>query len=163
QLWDPGARTLVRTGPALLTPRQRHTATLEADGTVGLWGGLGAHGAALSAGEAYDPERPGFTALADEPTSSADPPRLAASRPADGGGDGTGAPSSVEKPTVPPSQGASDGDDAWHWAGARRDGRPYSPWQALPPLRAPGGMTALAGQVLQLNGEPLPTVTLQIG
>jgi RHS repeat-associated protein len=44
-----------------------------------------------------------------------------------------------------------------------RTGRPDSPWQKLPPLEAPPGATAIAGQVLKLNGEPLPNVTLDVG
>jgi RHS repeat-associated protein len=43
-----------------------------------------------------------------------------------------------------------------------RTRRPISRWQDLPPLQAPSGVTAIAGQVLQLNGEPLPRVTLDI-
>ena len=43
-----------------------------------------------------------------------------------------------------------------------RTGRPISRWQDLPPLRAPRGVTAVAGQVLQLNGEPLAGVTLEV-
>jgi RHS repeat-associated protein len=38
-----------------------------------------------------------------------------------------------------------------------------SSWRKLPPLKAPKGVTAISGQVLQLNGEPLPNTTLQIG
>jgi RHS repeat-associated protein len=38
-----------------------------------------------------------------------------------------------------------------------------SPWRKLPPLEAPPGVTALAGQVLLLNGQPLADVTLAIG
>ena len=38
-----------------------------------------------------------------------------------------------------------------------------SPWRQLPPLQGPAGVTALAGQVLLLNGEPLADVTLSIG
>jgi hypothetical protein len=53
--------------------------------------------------------------------------------------------------------------DAAQWKGERRGGTPYSRWQDLPPLRAPHGVTALAGQVLDLDGEPLADVTLQIG
>ncbi len=37
-----------------------------------------------------------------------------------------------------------------------------SPWRTLAPLQAPAGVTAVAGQVLQLNGAPLPGVTLRI-
>ena len=38
-----------------------------------------------------------------------------------------------------------------------------SPWRKLPPLQAPKGVTALAGQALLLNGRPLADVTLTIG
>jgi RHS repeat-associated protein len=38
-----------------------------------------------------------------------------------------------------------------------------SAWRKLPHLKAPAGVTALAGQVLLLNGEPLQGVTLEIG
>ena len=38
-----------------------------------------------------------------------------------------------------------------------------SPWRKLPHLKAAAGVTALAGQVLLLNGEPLQGVTLEIG
>jgi RHS repeat-associated protein len=43
-------------------------------------------------------------------------------------------------------------------------GRPSddSPWRRLPPLTAPDGVTALAGQVLLLNGRPLADVTLEM-
>jgi hypothetical protein len=37
-----------------------------------------------------------------------------------------------------------------------------SPWRRLPPLQAPAGTTALAGQVLLLSGRPLAGVTLEI-
>jgi len=53
--------------------------------------------------------------------------------------------------------------DEFEWKGPLRDGKPYSRWQDLPPLTAPPGVTALAGQVLRLNGQPLADVTLQIG
>jgi hypothetical protein len=53
--------------------------------------------------------------------------------------------------------------DEFEWTGPLRDGKPYSRWQDLPPLTAPPGVTALSGQVLRLNGQPLADVTLQIG
>lgn len=62
----------------------------------------------------------------------------------------------------PPVAGNELDDEGGAWEGERRDGRPYSRWQALPPLQAGPGVTALAGQVLRLNGEPLPRVTLMI-
>jgi len=70
-------------------------------------------------------------------------------------------------PTTHQSPGATVGSqpvelDEWEWKGQRRDGKPYSSWQSLPPLQAPPGVTALAGQVLRLHGQPLADVTLQI-
>jgi Bacterial Ig-like domain len=58
-------------------------------------------------------------------------------------------------------------DDAWIpdatsiARGWRTDKAP-SPWQKLPPLEAPPGVTALSGQVLLLTGAPLANVTLEI-
>ena len=49
-----------------------------------------------------------------------------------------------------------DGNDGW------RTNRPASPWQKLKPLEAPPGVTALSGQVLRLNGEPLADVRLEV-
>jgi hypothetical protein len=43
-----------------------------------------------------------------------------------------------------------------------RSGRPPSPWETLPPLQAPPGVTAVSGRVLRLDGRPLPDVTLEI-
>jgi RHS repeat-associated protein len=61
----------------------------------------------------------------------------------------------------------TDNDDAWRPNPAAigrewRIDRAPSRWQQLPPLQAPPGVTALAGQVLLLNGQPLANVTLQI-
>ena len=44
-----------------------------------------------------------------------------------------------------------------------RSNRGDSPWQKLTPLQAAPGVTALSGQVLKLNGQPLANVTLQVG
>jgi YD repeat-containing protein len=38
-----------------------------------------------------------------------------------------------------------------------------SKYASLPQLKAPKGITALTGQVLKLNGDPLPDVTLELG
>lgn len=69
-----------------------------------------------------------------------------------------------------PQQRAPSADDAEDWvpgpsnlAGDWRSGRADSPWRTFPPLRAPAGVTALAGQVLLINGRPMPDVTLAIG
>jgi RHS repeat-associated protein len=54
-------------------------------------------------------------------------------------------------------------DDVWTpEPGKWRTDRPDSPWQQLPPLQAPPGVTALAGQVLLQHGTPLADVTLTI-
>jgi RHS repeat-associated protein len=42
-------------------------------------------------------------------------------------------------------------------------GFPPSPWQELPALNGPPGVTALAGQVLRIDGWPLERVTMRIG
>lgn len=44
-----------------------------------------------------------------------------------------------------------------------RTGREPSPWQRLPPLRAAAGVTAVSGQLLRLNGQPLPGATVRVG
>jgi RHS repeat-associated protein len=44
-----------------------------------------------------------------------------------------------------------------------RTGRGESPWQRLPPLRARDGVTAVSGQLLRLNGQPLPNALLKVG
>jgi RHS repeat-associated protein len=66
-------------------------------------------------------------------------------------------------PAVQVAAGTPSDLDEYEWKGERRDGRPYSRWHDLPPLQAPPGVTALAGQVLQLNGQPMPNVTMRIG
>jgi RHS repeat-associated protein len=43
-----------------------------------------------------------------------------------------------------------------------RTGRPPSPWESLPPLIAPPGVTAISGRVLTLDGRPLRNVTLTL-
>ena len=70
-------------------------------------------------------------------------------------GSGSGG-SSTGDGTVPP------GDDDTRIARDVRTGKPLSRWLDLPPLQAAPGVTAVAGQVLQLNGEPLANVTLRI-
>lgn len=60
-----------------------------------------------------------------------------------------------ERPNGIPDQ------EAWAPDGGRwRSDRADSPWQSLKPLQAPPGTTALAGQVLRLDGMPLANVTL---
>src|SRR5207237_10230505 len=63
----------------------------------------------------------------------------------------------------------SDTPDAEDWTpgtanrtGDWRRHLPRSPWQSLAPLRARGGITALAGQTLTLNGKPLEGVTVEL-
>jgi len=50
-----------------------------------------------------------------------------------------------------------------NFSGDWRSRQATSRWQWLPPLQAEPGVTALAGQVLMLNGRPLASVTLEIG
>jgi RHS repeat-associated protein len=54
-------------------------------------------------------------------------------------------------------------DDLWTPTSDWRTNNGTSKWQSMPPLQAPPGVTALAGQVLKLDGSPLPRVKLQIG
>src|SRR5262249_3379651 len=65
-------------------------------------------------------------------------------------------PASAIRPGTP-------GEIDEEWRGDLCDGKPCSRWQRLPPLKAPRGVTALAGQMLRLNGEPLVLATLRIG
>ncbi|MFZ6735055.1 DUF6531 domain-containing protein, partial [Undibacterium sp. Ji42W] len=53
--------------------------------------------------------------------------------------------------------------DARHFKGDWRARRGDSPLQALPALQAAKGETALAGQVLTLNGQGLANVTISVG
>lgn len=64
--------------------------------------------------------------------------------------------------------GAGADSEVWvpgpeHMRGDWRSHRPPSPLQQLPALTAASGVTALAGQVLLLNGEAAQDVTLRIG
>ncbi len=67
-------------------------------------------------------------------------------------------------PKVRPRAGGTVVLDDLDWRGTRdKGGRPESRWQKLPPLMGRPGETALSGQVLRLNGEPLANVTFAIG
>jgi RHS repeat-associated protein len=86
-------------------------------------------------------------------------------------GAGQQPPSSSSAPgglqtTAPTSQPGlttqSSDDDNFVWTGKLKDGKPHSDWEDLPPLQAPLGVTALAGQVLDLRGLPLANVELEI-
>jgi RHS repeat-associated protein len=58
---------------------------------------------------------------------------------------------------------SSFGDEGWSPNSDWQTHREPSKYESLPDLQAPRGTTALAGQVLKLNGEPLEHVTLEIG
>ncbi|HKY26732.1 MAG TPA: RHS repeat-associated core domain-containing protein [Pyrinomonadaceae bacterium] len=69
--------------------------------------------------------------------------------------------------SLSPDQYSVD-DESWipnekNFRGEWRSNRENSSWSKLPPLTAADGVTAIAGQVLKLNGQPLPNVTIQIG
>ncbi len=73
---------------------------------------------------------------------------------------------------MPPAQDAGEGaaltNPSWSpelgfVPNLLRLGHTATPWRLLPPLAGTPGSTALAGQVLQLNGQPLADVTLQLG
>jgi RHS repeat-associated protein len=59
------------------------------------------------------------------------------------------------------------GSDDWFFSLGTHDPtysrKTTSVWSGLPPLHAPPGVTALAGQALRLNGTPLAGVTLTFG
>lgn len=58
-----------------------------------------------------------------------------------------------------PSSGASGNG----MSGMMDGGAPFdAKWQKLPPLKAPQGVTALAGQTLQVSGKPLKHVKIEI-
>jgi RHS repeat-associated protein len=54
-------------------------------------------------------------------------------------------------------------NDLWTPNADWRTHNAASQWQSMPPLQAKPGVTALAGQVLKLDGTPLAHVKLQIG
>lgn len=70
--------------------------------------------------------------------------------------------STAERPTDDREQ--VEPDEVWapNSANGWRTAAGDSDWQRLPPLQAATGVTALAGQVLRLNGRPLTGVSLQI-
>jgi RHS repeat-associated protein len=61
-----------------------------------------------------------------------------------------------------PDDDNSQDEGNWEWKGEWKDGKPHSPWQDLEPLRAKPGVTALSGQVLDIQGRPLANVALGI-
>jgi RHS repeat-associated protein len=61
----------------------------------------------------------------------------------------------------PTKSGATDRDEAPVPDDA--SGKGPSSWQKLPPLQAPPGVTALAGQILRLSGLPLSEVHVSLG
>jgi RHS repeat-associated protein len=79
-------------------------------------------------------------------------------------------PTQAERPSTPPSRVAATAapkttdrpDESWTPTKDWKSDRAASPWQQLPALQARAGVTAVAGQVLRLDGEPLANVTLAI-
>ena len=70
----------------------------------------------------------------------------------------------TEKAREPESQSDAEAwlPDQASFRNGWRSGRPASPWESLPDLLAPPGVTAISGRVLTLDGRPLPGVTLEI-
>jgi hypothetical protein len=84
ELWDPETNTARTLAGSLGTPRRDHRADFLADGTVLIHGGIDADGR-VADDERYHPGRRAFVgAPGDHAGPSAQPPRLAASVPADG-------------------------------------------------------------------------------
>lgn len=77
-------------------------------------------------------------------------------------------PSSVVFTTVDRSPAIDPADfeawipDAQSLLNGWRANRPPSPWESLPPLTAPPGVTAISGRALTLDGRPLRGVTLEM-
>ncbi|HEV8545517.1 MAG TPA: IPT/TIG domain-containing protein, partial [Candidatus Limnocylindrales bacterium] len=72
-----------------------------------------------------------------------------------------------EKPQAPPKPPPATGPEEWTPTGANlrgdwTSGRPRSGWEDQPHLYAEPGATALSGLVLDLRGEPLANVTLEL-
>lgn len=81
-----------------------------------------------------------------------------------GGVDSSGTTSAYTQFMFTTAGDASQGDaDTWIPSSDWMTHRPSSKWQQLPPLQAPPGVTAVAAQVLKLDGNPLQHVTLLIG
>jgi RHS repeat-associated protein len=57
---------------------------------------------------------------------------------------------------------ARDGSASDDWADQIAQTEDPSRWQSLPPLQAPPGVTALAGQILQVSGRPLRGVEVSL-
>jgi len=86
-------------------------------------------------------------------------------KPAGGGGQPSSTSSSSSSTSTSPQNPTTEiqtADDDFVWKGNLKDGKPHSDWQDLPPLQAPPGVTALAGQVLDLRGFPLANVKLEV-
>lgn len=107
---------------------------------------------------------------ASAPPGTAADPALDASKPSSQGIDVDAQRSRlgpVEQEALLQAERSSDPED-WlpgpqHLNGRWHAERAPSPLQALPPLEARAGITAVAGQVLGMNGHAVPGVTLRIG
>jgi len=80
----------------------------------------------------------------------------------------TPTPAATPQAARTPRPGPEDEGDEWipnrqNLMGDWHSQRGRSGAQALPPLKGPPGVTALAGQALTLSGHPLDAVTLQVG
>jgi RHS repeat-associated protein len=67
------------------------------------------------------------------------------------------------RPPGPPEKETDWSPDVNNFRGDWSSKLPRSRWQDLAPLQAAPGVTAVSGQALTLNGQPLANVTLRIG
>jgi RHS repeat-associated protein len=98
----------------------------------------------------------GAIARPEEGAAAASQPESAAPQPD---------PPAISEPSLPEFQPA--GVEEWNPPNTEpstwQSGRPESPFASLPPLQAAAGTTAVAGQVLRLDGLPLADVTVASG
>jgi len=106
----------------------------------------------------------GFT-FSTQPSAVSDQPTTTSDQSATGGQQS--AASSESQSPESQNHNLQESDLGWRgeWGTDPKTGRrtPHSPWQDLSPLQAEPGVTALSGQVLRMDGEPLRHVTIRVG